>query len=227
MNAGEIEQYNQINATTKAIPNYDLSKREKWIELYFDSLGNVLIVGVVDNNYIHWISKTSIESVKINEVIFNHLANDNYLFVSHISQALKPLGIEFEDLKQYYKVTLIHDKEYGHEWKTPFGHYYGKGQVKDNGRFFANDVKNFLAYIQYKCELRECEAQYSNVLESYIDILSKIDFMYYDSRVKPLQELLEEESYLRISTNNKIKDLYIECMDRISDLYNRYMSAVR
>ena len=39
--------------------------------------------------------------------------------------------------------------------------------------------------------------------------------------------LLESESYLKLCPNEEIRNMYLDCMKECSNLYNRYMSAVR
>lgn len=223
----EIEKINCVNKTTQVKPNYDLTNSERYIQLAFDSKGNVLIVGVIDNNYIHWLSKTSIDDIRTNENIFNYLVNENYFYISQMYLALNQIGIEWDSLKEYYMVDLkpFHDSKIG--WDTPFGHYYGKDQKEHNGHFFATDVKNFLNKILYKCIIREGDGQYINLLKYYISILNCFDFMEYDKSIKLIREILENEQYLRISENAELREAYIECMDIISSKYNQYMTAVR
>ncbi len=224
------KEYNLVNDQTMVKANYDLSKRETSIQILIDRNGNLIILGVVDNNYIYWASLTKTEDKHINEIIFNHLANDPYDKVSHSYQALRTKGIEYEDLKHWYQASLVRESKDNMVWKTPFGHYYGADQIENNGKYFANDVSRFLANLQERCEFRECNGEYIKVLEYYRDVLlhnqMDSDYMIY-YKVKPLEEILRKEDYLRVSTNSEIRELYIQCIDVIGNLYNRYMSVAR
>ena len=53
-----IEELNLITTNTEVKPNYSLENKETSIEVFFNDAGQVLIVGVVDNNYIYWASLT-------------------------------------------------------------------------------------------------------------------------------------------------------------------------
>ncbi len=224
------KEYNLVNDQTKVEPNYDLSNRETSISILIDLYGNLIMLGVVDNNYIHWASLTKTEDKYLNEIIFNHLANDKYDKVSYCYKAFREKGIEYEDLKHWYNASLIRDSRYNMAWETPFGHYYASNQIENNGKFFANNVSHFLASLQERCDFRECNGEYIKVLEYYCNVLlnNQMDTNYANyCMVKPIEEILLKEDYLRVSKNSEIRELYIQCMDLISNLYNRYMTVVR
>jgi len=224
----DINRLNLVNQKTEEMPNYDLKKRETSIKIYLNLTGNLIILGVVDNNYIHWASITKTNEIEVNESIFNYISNVKYDIVSSEYKALESVNIRYEELKKWYCSSLTRADENNMAWRTPFGHYYGVDQVKNNGLYFAKDVNCFLASLQKLCHYRESNGNYIIVLRGYYDILSgdKGDYAYYEL-VKPLIGILEQENYLRVSENDEIRKLYVECMNQCSRLYNQYMTVVR
>lgn len=221
------KEYNLVNQHTKVESNYDLSSRQSSIKIYIDRKGNLIILGIVDNNYIYWASLTNTDDKELNEKIFNHIANDEFSIVSKEYLALKTRGIEYKDLCQWYSATLVRETKNNMAWKTPFGHYYGTDQINNNGSYFANDVCHLLGTLQSSCEFRECNGEYIKVLDHYRNLLLQNDDYSYYTQIKSLEEILQKEDYLKVSKNIEIRELYTQCMDIISQLYNCYMSAVR
>ena len=220
-----IELHNGVSNKNMEFPAYDLSKKETGIDLYFSNEGDVIIVGTVDNNYIYWLSVTKTEDTKLNEEIFNHVASVEWCRVSRLSRTLKVKGIEYEELAGYYRVQLKRSHEKGMAWKTPFGHYYGEKQRKRNGSFFAKDVKGFVTEINKRCELRECGGRYAEILKNYTEILREATT--YDYTVQQLEKLLKAEDYLCLSRRDNVREPYLECCAKCSELYNQYMTEAR
>lgn len=223
----DIESCNLVCKETAVKPNYDLSKRETYIKLYYTYSREVIIVGTVDNNYIHWLSVTKLDDLEINEQIFNHIANDSYQYVSNESTALKKNKMDYSVLSRSYlaKFNRANDKDVA--WKTPFRGDYRKDQIKHNGRFFAGSLSPYFSYLQKQCRFREAGGAYKQVLQYYLSSIEKIDFMRYDADIKPVSDILDSESYLLISTNADVRNLYFECRQLCYTKYNMYMSAVR
>lgn len=222
-----IEQYNLVDQTTAVTPNYDISRKELYIELYFDSQDTVIIVGAIDSNYISWASVSSTNDIKLNAEIFNRIAKGGFRCATNEYLALKKKGIRYEDLKRYYKAVLLRTQESGGKWKTPFGHYYSLDRTESNGDFFANDVKGFPEVLRERCRIRECNGQYAALLREYTAELRQTDFRAYDFRIRPIREMLEQEGYLVLSRNEDIKRLYLECIEITREKYNEYMTAIR
>lgn len=224
-----VEELNLVCEKSAVRPNYDLSGRAPYIKFYFTLAGELILVGEVDNNYIHWLSVTKIDDAGANERIFNHLAGCAwpYPYVSHEYLALRQKGLEYEVLKQAYAARLTPGKEGGTAWETPFGHYYGRDQAENNGRYFAQDVRLFARALQKKCEVRQAGGAYKTILRAYIQAVSAIDFMSYPNEIEPLAGLLAGESYLALSPDKEVRELYYRCREACGQKYNAYMSAVR
>lgn len=224
----KIQSLNLINKNTKVNPNYDLSNRRTHIELYFNTLNDLLIVGVVDNNYIYWASKTKVYEKEINEEIFNYIENKSFELVSNENSVFKSINISYEELKMWYKTSLVRTSEHNMAWMTPFGHCYGADQIENNGKYFANDVAGYLKDLLRKCKFREAGGSYIKILDYYLDILKKDDNnIYYYKEVEDLIKLLENENYLVVSDNEGIRQKYLLIKQISANLYNQYMSAIR
>ncbi len=223
----QIESYNFVCKDNALQPNYNLSKQGEYIDLYFTLTGEVIIVGAVDNNYIHWLSITKTSDTEINEQIFNYIANQDYQYVSHEYKVLQSRNLDPDMLDNIYKARLIRGNRENVVWETPFGCYYGKDQIQYNGRFFANDIAHFCDKLRKRCEIREMKGIYKTVLQGYISYVSSIKYMRYESDIKPLSELLRNEDYLLMSPNKEVRDLYIQCCNLCRSKYNDYMTAVR
>ncbi len=221
MTLEELQQYNAVSKKNFVFPQYDLTKKETGMTLYFNSEGEVIIVGTVDN-YIFWLSVTKTEDMALNEEIFNRIDSGKLVRVSYLHKVLAEKNMTFGDLEKYYMVRLKRSHEQNMAWETPFGHYYGKDQAERNGSFFARDVKGFVNEVNKWCEVRECGGMYADILKSYADTLNKAT--EYDTTVQTLQNLLKAEDYLCISEREEVRRLYVECCARCSELYNRYMT---
>ena len=78
-----------------------------------------------------------------------------------------------------------------------------------------------------KCKYRLMDNYYFKILEDYKKLLKQKENYEYYYEMKPLISLLESESYLKLCSNEEIRNMYLDCMKECSNLYNRYMSAVR
>ena len=219
-----IQEYNFVNNENIVIPNYDLSKKEVYFDLYISLDKSVCIIGRLDNNYICWISITSLEDREINAAIFDYVAKSNRNIYSH---EYKAIGNEkYSEIRNWYNCTIVRSTIEKHCWQTPFGHYYGD-DIENHGKYFARDICTLYDTELEKCELRITEGYYEKILIKYIEILTKDNDYAYYNKMKPLISILGNESYLRLCTNKTIRELYLKCMKECSTLYNRYMTEVR
>lgn len=223
-NKFEFLKYNLVNENTQVIPNYDLSNKEVYLELYISPEKSVCIIGKLDNNYICWCSITELNNKEINEQIFNYIANTNF---SMYSQEYIILGHErYNEIRNWYNCDIVKSNLDGMCWRTPFGHFYGDD--KDNhGKYFARDILYFYDKLIEKCNFRINEGSYMDILKNYLYILNKdVNYEYY-FKIKPLISILECESYLRLSPDEAVRNLYLKCMKECDSLYNRYMNVAR
>lgn len=225
MKLQDIEKFNLINESNKIKPNYDVSSKEVDIELSISKEKELCIISRIDNNYICWCSLTNVVDKEYNAKIFDHIANSKF---TAFSQEYKVLGTDkYAEIQKWYRCTITRTSVNGMLWATPFGAYYGLENREEHGRFFSGDIIGFFDDLLYLCEFRIAGQMYIHILEQYLDMLRKDkDYSYY-YKMKPLISILEKESYLRICSDDKIRNLYLECMNECSSLYSRYMTAVR
>lgn len=217
----EILKYNLVDKSNQVIPNYDLSNKEVYFELYVSLDKSLCIIGKIDNNYIVWCSITNLHDKENNREIFNYIVNNCF---NIFSQEYFVLGSErYNEIKNWYNCGIVRSTIDGMCWRTPFGQYYGDAE-DNHGKYFAMDILSFYEELIEKCNFRINEGNYIDILKSYLFILTK-EANY--NKIKPLISILESESYLRLSSNETVRDLYLKCMKECSSLYNRYMDAVR
>ena len=207
-----------ITWKNSVIPTYNLSKSEISISLYFKSDGSLIISGnVLGSEYIFCLSFTKKEDSERNEEIFNHIVNDEPERVSYMRKVLEYNKIPDSVLEEYYLVHLKRNCTGDVVWDIPFGHCYDKEQAESNGRFFADDVKNFLNEIHKRCDVRECSGRYEEILTSYVDFLQRQET--YTSDVQKLEELLKLEEYLCVSPRKSVQEIYRKCCELCRELH--------
>lgn len=224
-----IQQLNLVNQRTQVTPNYDLSNAETSIKIYIHADKYLIVLGVVDNNYIYWASLTKVDSKDENEAIFNYISKGYINMVSTVLIVLRTINISMDELStSFYCGLLKRKKPLDSGWDTPFGFSYGNDSSINLGTCFAKDVDYYFLTLQKLCSYRECDRYYINILNKYYNYLKsgEDDFNHY-VLAKPLIEILENEKYLVVSKNEQIRFKYIECMQQSSKLYNNYMSTVR
>ena len=111
-------------------------------------------------------------------------------------------------------------------WLTPFGHGYGT-DMENHGKYFSKDIKSYYAQLIRKSEYRFLSGVYIDVLNKYYNILCMDSNPLYYCKVKQLIDIIHEEEYLKISDKEMLRQSYLRCYEKCSDLYNRYMTEVR
>ena len=194
----EIEKYNYVGPKNFDFPHYDATKAERKIELYFNSLDEVIIAAWAGDSYVFWLSVTKVEDVERNRQIFHHIAYEELEYVNRFSKALAAVQLDCSSLVGYYRVELRQvpelkrNKEILRSWVTPFGHLYEKERAEENGNIFAEDVRGFGDSLRARCKLREVNGSYEAVLRNYAAELKKAEV--YDDRIRILEEILRGES---------------------------------
>lgn len=226
----EAQQWNLVNESIEVKPNYKLEGRVNSISTYLNIKNELLIIGRIDNNYICWLSKTKADDREKNEQIFNYLASGSFEIVSQTEEALKSIGISYEEWRHFYKERYDRgdEKEPEKVWKLSSGGYYRECDIQQHGQLFAFDMERMLTWQQEKCRAREADGEYLKALEKYLKKLEKgeNDAYYYDKEYQLIQ-LLEQESYLLLSKDKRVRTIYFQIQEKIHSLYCTYMSAVK
>ena len=223
-----IEELNLITTNTEVKPSYSLENKETSIKVFFNNAGQVLIVGVVDNNYIYWASLTDSSDKEMNANIFDYISRGTIRKVSHLYQAIEAAGLSYEEIRRWIKICLRRKSDDPMSWLTPFGGNFCSTQIQHNGKFFARDIAGYMDANREKCRFREAGGDYEKVLDYYLSIFDEDDgndFCYVS--LQKLIHIIESEEYLYGSENPEIRRKYIELRKKAESLYNRYMTVVR
>jgi len=221
----DVERFNLLNLRNIIKPNYDLSNKEVYIELYISKEKKLYIIGKIDNNYICWCSLTNIADKEDNAKIFDHIANNNFTLFS--TEQLVLGKQMYEEIRKWYNCTISRASYEDMLWYTPFGCYYGKENRETHGKSFSHDIESLFNELLELSEFRSANRGYVSFLEYYLDLLRKDNDYRYYYKMKPVISILEKESYLKICPDDIIRELYLKCMNECSSLYGRCMSVER
>ncbi|MBT2646791.1 hypothetical protein J7E52_08655 [Bacillus sp. ISL-34] len=216
-----MEKFNLIKQNNSVVPNYNVDDKEVSFDIYISPYQEVCIIGKLDNNYICWCSITTITDYENNSAIFHYVSN---LQIKTISNNYKALGTRYKEVENWHRMQII---------KRPYQdqfHYYSpvNSSFFTEGKFFAKEIYTFYKQERAKCEYRLIDDAYITILKRYKNILNKEtqDYGYY-YEMKPLIRIIKDESYIKLCPISEISQLYLECLKKCDDLYNRYMTAVR
>lgn len=216
-----MEKINLIKQYNSVTPNYSLDDKEISFEIYISPDQEVCIIAKLDNNYICWCSITDINDYDTNSSIFQYILNLNVKTISNESYAL---GEKYNEVKNWHRL-IFSKRAYQNEYRffSPVNSSFFM-----DGKFFASEISTFYKQERSKCDFRLIDDTYVSILEKYKTILYKANQHYsYYHEVKPIIKILEDESYLKLFPDSKIRQLYLECIQKSKDLYNQYMTEVR
>lgn len=216
-----MEKINLIKQYNSVTPNYSLDDQEISFEIYISPDQEVCIIAKLDNNYICWCSITDINDYDTNSSIFQYILNLNVKTISNESYAL---GEKYNEVKNWHRL-IFSKRAYQNEYRffSPVNSSFFM-----DGKFFASEISTFYKQERSKCDFRLIDDTYVSILEKYKTILYKANQHYcYYHEVKPIIKILEDESYLKLFPDSKIRQLYLECIQKSKDLYNQYMTEVR
>jgi hypothetical protein len=222
----DLEKYNLVNQNNCKEPNYKIDDKEIYFDIYVSSDKEVCIIGSLDNNYICWASITSLDESDLIVSMIDYILKREPVIVS---SAYFALGFRYEEVMKWHKFriskTLYRDGEYRYYSQATPAYlgddeiYLAKSMSREINRFYYSELS--------KCKFRLMDNYYFKILEGYKKLLEQKENYEYYYEMKPLISLLESESYLKLCPNEEIRNMYLDCMKECSNLYNRYMSAVR
>ncbi len=193
-----IEKYNYLTPDLAQEPRYSLKPISRKIMLYFLDDTHIALIGEADNYYIYWLSVTKREDAQTNRMIFAHIsANDPKIFGSR-SNAIEKTKYSYEQLTNAYSAELK----------------------------CAEDIQIIYEKAIRLCRAREANRQYFRIMQYYYGLLTPVigDAMQMYKQNKELIELIKSESYLRISENKQVREMYQKLWKAARDLYNQYMT---
>ncbi|AAK80469.1 hypothetical protein HGI32_13490 [Clostridium acetobutylicum] len=219
-----MEKYNLINEINSIMPNYDVKNKDISLDVYVSPKQEVCIIGRLDSNYICWCSITNLQKKETTIEILNCLLKYDKKFISNESV----LGNLYKEVMSWHKLSIkrVEHKD-GPRYYSPVNNCFCGGEEYNNGEFLFNEISTFYSLELSKCNYRLIDNSYTKILNEYKNILTKDTDSYYYWKMKPLISILQSESYIKLCRDEKIRNLYLACVQECSNLYNRYMTAVR
>lgn len=218
----EILKYNLVNENNSQTSRHNFDKEELKIEILFNFKKELIIIGRFSRISICWLSKTSVDDKEINNKIFDYLLyGDRPKFISTEERVL---GDSIGSIWYREKNNILKSDDI---IITPFGHNYGCKDRNRHGMWFASDVKIFFDRMVERCKYRSCNGKYIDILKAYYSIMNGDKSPYYYEKVTELIEIIKSERYLVLSKDEKLRKVYIDCLEMTINLYNRYMTQVR
>ena len=222
----DIEKYNLVNQNNCKKPNYKIDDKEIYFDIYVSPDKEVCIIGSLDNNYICWTSITILDESDLIVTIIDYILKRKPVMVSSISCAL---GFRYEEVMKWHEFRiskkLYSDGEYRY-YSQASPAYLGDNEMY-LAKYMSGEINRFYYLELSKCKYRLMDSYYFKILEGYKKLLTQKENHEYYYEMKPLISLLKSESYLKLSPNEEIRNIYLDCMKECSNLYNRYMSSVR
>ncbi|WP_432352029.1 hypothetical protein [Sporosarcina sp. A2] len=213
-----METINLISLHNEVLPSYDISDKEISFDVYSSPDEQVCIIGMIDNNYICWCSITTIQDIEVNAAVFDYVVNRP---IRNVSSMYNVLGAEYTEVYEWHRLH-IEKRQYNNQ-----DYYYSPAtQIYfQDSKSFALEIKQFYTQEKLKCDYRLLDNTYIILLETYkrlVHIDNPDPHYYYE--MKPVFQILEDESYIKLSTDTEIRKLYADCMEGARILYNRYMN---
>ncbi|MCR4646507.1 MAG: hypothetical protein K5695_14055 [Oscillospiraceae bacterium] len=196
-----IQKYNCVTPENAVNPKYTPNPADRKIQVYYTDKNQVIIVGVADNNFIHWLSVTKMDDLATNRAIFTEITANEPKLYGHLYLAVEKTKYSYEKVEGMYSAELRQA-----EMIVP--HY--------------EETKKL-------CKMREMRGKYIEILRCYLDMLSvttgdaRADYDQY----KVLIKLIKSENYLRLSDNDTVRKLYQQLEARCFRIYQDYMTEAR
>ena len=196
-----IQKYNCVTPENAVNPKYTPNPADRKIRVYYTDKNQVIIVGVADNNFIHWLSVTKMDDLATNRAIFTEITANEPKLYGHLYLAVEKTKYSYEKVEGMYSAELRQA-----EMIVP--HY--------------EETKKL-------CKMREMRGKYIEILLCYLDMLSvttgdaRADYDQY----KVLIKLIKSENYLRLSDNDTVRKLYQQLEARCFRIYQDYMTEAR
>lgn len=221
-----MKKYNLINTTNSIESNYDVSAKDISLRVYVSPIEEVCIVGELDNNYICWCSITNRSDIDANTEIINYILSKPQ--EKKISSKYHALGARYSEVKNWHYFSVSKQWYQDHyRYRSPVSNCFLGDSPHNHGVFLANEIQSFFQKEQAKCHFRLIDDGYVTILRKYYSLLIQERNPEYYHIMQPVITILENESYLKLCPVEEVRQLYLQCLGKCSDLYNTYMTAVR
>jgi hypothetical protein len=220
--------YELISKQNSVKPNYDLSGKDFCFNVYVSHTQDVCIVCKIDNNYISGLAFSTVSSLERNQSIINSMVCNAGLT---ISTEFSVLGREkFNEICKWYKLVIIKSPDFNDDKHYKTQRFEAGCQFLQSG--ISRAIASSFEKLSDKCFHRISGGLYISVLEKYYEILSRYkrsdkESHGYYHKVKNLIDIVDAESYLRLSQDNRVRELYLSIHECTSALYGAYMDVAR
>ena len=235
MNPEDIESLNKFHKGLAIPLDHVPDPKDKSVLFYYTDDQKLLLVGMVESNFVFWFSETDLEDVERNRAIFAHIVRAKPTAFTDWFRMIPQTGYSFGRLASFYHERVRSGEQERKalkdtQWVTPFGHRcHVRSGPEEVGRFFADNIREHYRNLKLRCKSREAGGAYLGILQSYLEELSRSSgnpVTDYEEK-KPLIDLIDSEQYLLCSDDPALRSLYLKLVYRGIELYNAYMYIVR
>lgn len=197
----DIQKYNCVTPENAAEPKYTPNPADRKVQVYYTDKGQVIIVGVADNNFIYWLSVTRMDDLSTNRAIFVEITANEPKLYGHLYLALQKTKYTFEAVQGMYCAVLRQ----------------------------AEMIVPHFEETKRLCQMREVRGKYIEILRCYLDMLGATtgDARKDYAQHRELIKLIQSEKYLRLSDNGTVRQLYQQLERRCDRIYQDYMTDAR
>jgi len=196
--------------------------------IYISHTQEICIACTYNSYFLSGLSFSTISDLERTQTIFNGMIKDNNNPKKLKSNVQTVLGKErASEIEKWYHLHInkMYTENYFINPEQHFSFVNGEYQGFPQSQA-AQFIKGAYEYMLAKCEYRIANGQYIPVLNEYNEILSNLsenesknkDEAYNASfNILPLAEIIRNERYLRISQNDRARELYLslfECKSR-------------
>jgi len=216
-----------VNERNLVKPGYELTDKEFYFDIFISHTQEICLVCKIDNNYISDLSFSTVSDLERTQVIIDSMIDS---FGTTVSTEYSILGREkYYEVKNWYKLQIkkASDFKEGEYYRTlP----YELAEYNFMQSYMAKVIKSTFNKLSEKCTHRIANGLYIPILESYYELLSRYkrndkEAHGYYYKMKNLISIIDEECYLKLSHDNKVRELYLSLKDCASALYGAYMDV--
>jgi hypothetical protein len=193
-------------------------------EIYINCMQDVCIVGRIENDEINSLSFSTVSDLKRTQSIIEEIANG-------ASASASTAGSEYDEIKRnWYKLnlaqTITSEKILYHLSENPGGYF--------DRSFLSEQINQIFGLLVKTAEARLADGAYLPVLLHYHELLKNdkggVGQALGDTKIKYLAGIIKSESYLKLSRDSDVRELYqsiSECVIDVSDgvLFSEIESA--
>lgn len=194
----DLMQYNLLAPEDAVIPSYCPRTRDYRIRVYYANSDEIIIEGFADNNFIRWLSVTSIRNTELNRRIIDFLNETVAVEYSHFHLLIRHTEYTYDEAKAFYCAEVQS----------------------------ADEIIPHLEQAKARCRACEADGKFMQQLRSYQKKLAVIRSGPIENyqRKQALIERIRSYSFLRCSEDPAVRELYDTLIRMGSEQYNAYMT---